>query len=252
MRRWLRRILPFGVRQHIAQFRRMVSYRLSGKQKEIAPSRRDAAQTSNFKIQCSVEQKIFNAEHAAGKMGNLRLAAERLSHLVIEPGKIISFWKAVGTPTARNGFKLGRAIVGDQVTADIGGGLCQIGGLLYELGLRGGLEIVERHPHSRDLYAEENRFTPLGLDATVVWGTKDVLLRNAYDFPIAFAFEVEKNRIVGSLLASGTISPLGIKTRSTVAENGTHIAEVFKISPDGREILVSRDIYTIDLPAELR
>jgi vancomycin resistance protein VanW len=35
----------------------------------------------------------------------------------------------------------------------MGGGLCQLSGIVYEAGLRAGLDPAERHPHSRDLYA---------------------------------------------------------------------------------------------------
>jgi vancomycin resistance protein YoaR len=85
--------------------------------------------------------------------------------------------------------------------ADIGGGLCQLSGLAYELGLRAEMEVVERHPHSLDFYTEATPFTPLGLDATVVWGYKDLRLRNTSRRPVAFAFELRVDQIIGTILS---------------------------------------------------
>ena len=91
----------------------------------------------------------------------------------------------VGKPSVGNGFVDGRNIVDGQLVRQVGGGLCQLSSLVYHLALLGGLEIVERHPHSIDIYRDNERFTPLGADATVVWGSKDLRLRNSYPFAIS-------------------------------------------------------------------
>lgn len=108
-----------------------------------------------------------------------------------------SFWHAIGRPTARNGFAPGRNIVEGTVVRQIGGGLCQLSSLLYHLALLGGLAIVERHHHSVDIYEENARFTPLGADATVVWGYKDLRLANPHPFDICIGCAVEDDRLIG-------------------------------------------------------
>jgi hypothetical protein len=118
-----------------------------------------------------VVQDIKPSAFFEGKLANIGLGAKRLDGVVVAPGEVLSFWKLVGRPSAAAGFEIGRSIRGGAAGADIGGGLCQLSGIAYEAGC-GGSEVVERHPHSRDLYAEEDRFTPLGLDATVVWLTR--------------------------------------------------------------------------------
>jgi hypothetical protein len=63
----------------------------------------------------------------------------------------------------------------------IGGGLCQLSGLLYQAALEAGLEIVERHGHSRVVpgsSAEQD------LDATVFWNYVDLRFRGNSDWRI--------------------------------------------------------------------
>lgn len=75
-----------------------------------------------------------------------------------------------------------------------GRGLCQLSGLIYYISLLAGLELIERHPHSLAIYDETTGFTPLGSEATVVYGYKDLRLRNNTDAPLQFhlVFEAKK------------------------------------------------------------
>lgn len=68
-----------------------------------------------------------------------------------------------------------------------------------------GLQIVERHNHSIDIYTDETRFTPLGLDATVVFGYKDLRIKNTLSFPIRFEIEVRDSQIRIKLLSTEKI-----------------------------------------------
>ena len=81
-----------------------------------------------------------------------------------------------------------------------GGGLCQLSSLLYHLSLLAGLEILERHAHSVDIYQEEERFTPLGADATVSFPYRDLRIRNTFNCPIRFTIDLEEESIRGHLI----------------------------------------------------
>jgi vancomycin resistance protein VanW len=76
---------------------------------------------------------------------------------------------------------------------------------MYHLALLSGLTIVERHPHSIDIYKEEDRFTPLGADATVVWGFKDLRLSNPHSVDVLFEYFVEGHHITGRVYARGAL-----------------------------------------------
>jgi vancomycin resistance protein VanW len=225
----------------IALFRRKVRDQLTGMAKDIVePVRVPQAVSFATEAVCLV-QPIRKSPYWEGKVENLKVAAERLNGIVLPPDRIISFWRAVGVPTEKNGFKLGRSIRGDAVSADIGGGLCQISGLLYETGLRAGLQIVERQAHSHDLYTEETRFTPLGLDATVVWGHKDVRLRNDTGQSLAFNFEVTAEQIRARLRSERPIALAEVTIEQTYEQGGRRVSVFRRVGP--QSVRVSSDIY---------
>jgi vancomycin resistance protein VanW len=192
----------------------------------------------------TVEQPIRHTAHFEGKLHNLNQAVARLNGLRVDPTTTVSFWRAIGRPSARNGFQTGRAIVDGRLSADIGGGLCQAASLLYELGLRTGMQIVERHAHSRDLYTEDTRFTPLGLDAAIVWGFKDVRWTNAHDHGVVLAFEVRGETLIGSVFGTNAAPAYDLEI-SRRDEDGQRHAEVRRIHGPSPAV-VSRDAYVID------
>jgi vancomycin resistance protein VanW len=246
LRSALRRHVPQRMRQQLAHVRRTLRDALGATRQRIVDARPTPHETEIFQVQLSLEQAVHATAHSAGKVENLRVAAGRLSHVIVPPDQVLSFWALVGSPSKANGFKLGRSLVEDHVSANIGGGLCQISGLLYELGLRAGLSVVERHAHTRDLYTEETRFTPLGLDATVVWGFKDVRLGNTSGSPIAFDFDVDQCRIVGRVLAPRPLHMGTVRIVRTEFGPQTRAVQVYRLMPASIEQLISDDVYTVD------
>jgi vancomycin resistance protein VanW len=243
LRRAWRRRLPTALQLAIARRRRQMTDRLTGMTRRMAkPAYLDGR--DSFLEVISIVQPIRRTEHWEGKLENLRLGAERLNWILVSPGRVLSFWAVIGAPVEANGFRVGRSIRNDAVTADVGGGLCQLSGLLYELGLRAGMRIIERHAHTRDLYTDETRFTPLGLDATVVWGHKDLRLCNGYDHLVAFSFEVDDRNIRGRLFAAAPVTPveLRIENHGCPKTNG-RLVSVFRSFPEGDE-RASFDCYS--------
>ncbi len=82
-----------------------------------------------------------------------------------------------------------------KITPTYGGGLCQLSGIIYYASLYANLDIIERYNHSTDIYTNETRFTPLGSDATVVYGFKDLKIKNNLKNPIKFSFSLKKNSL---------------------------------------------------------
>lgn len=106
-----------------------------------------------------------------GKVENLRLACSFLSGVVIDAGGVFSFWRQVGRASRRRGFVIGRMLQQGCVIPAVGGGLCQLSNALYEVALRYGCEIVERHAHSVRLPNAAIH------DATVAWNYVDLRFR---------------------------------------------------------------------------
>lgn len=110
----------------------------------------------------------------AGKVQNLRVAARRLDGVVIPAGAVFSFWRALGRPTPRRGYVAGRELREGCMVASVGGGLCQLSNALYAAALEAGMQIVERHAHSRIV---PGSLAERGLDATVFWNYIDLRFR---------------------------------------------------------------------------
>ena len=198
LRQWLRRILPLSTRQWIANVRR----RLRDIQSGIRLETSRAADLSGYALHAELTQPIMPSALFENKLANLRRGAHLLNLSRIQPQQKWSFWHTIGAPTQANGFVVGRNLVNGELTRQIGGGLCQPSSLMYHLALLSGLIIVERHPHSIDIYEEKDRFTPLGADATVVWGFKDLRLNNPHDVDVIFECVVHEHLITGRVYAS--------------------------------------------------
>jgi vancomycin resistance protein VanW len=157
----------------------------------------------NFNSAISLSQEIKPSESFENKIFNLSLASKKISEYYIMPNEIFSFWRIIGNPNY--GFKKGRTILNGQIKEEVGGGICQVSGIVYNISLIAGLQILERYNHSVDIYTKETRFAPLGLDATVVFGYKDLRFKNNYSFPIKFEIEINENKIRLDLLSTQNI-----------------------------------------------
>ncbi len=135
----------------------------------------------------------------AGKVENLRRAVKAFHGIEIPAGSVFSFWRQLGRTTRLRGFTDGRELREGCLVPAIGGGLCQLSGLLYQAALEAGLEIVERHAHSRILpgsAAEQD------LDATVFWNYVD--LRFKSDTPWRIEAELTAAELVIRIRSTAT------------------------------------------------
>jgi vancomycin resistance protein VanW len=112
------------------------------------------------------------------KAHNLSLAVRTLDGLVLRPGEEISFWRAIGYPSARRGFLPGLVLIRGEMSADVGGGLCQLSNLLHWMVLHTPLEITEHHHHGYDSFPDSGRVLPFGSGATVFYNYVDYRFRN--------------------------------------------------------------------------
>ncbi|MDO4510327.1 MAG: VanW family protein [Bacteroidales bacterium] len=164
------------------------------------------------------------------KKHNLRLAAERIERVTIMPGEVFSFWRVVGNPNTKQ-FCASRSIVAGKLKLEQGGGLCQASGIMYHLALMAGLDIIERFAHSVDLYTEQTRFCPLGSDATVAYGYRDLRFRNSTPSPIRFEFSVLDHSYACRLTSQQPIEPREIRFSASTL-------------PDGRKRAIATDAST--------
>ncbi len=187
-----------------------------------------------FPERITITQRINISEWAENKKHNLRLAVATFQDLPLDPGEVFAYWHYVGNPTERAGYKVGINIIASKLGFDVGGGLCQLSGLLYHLALTAGLEVIERHPHSVDLYTEETRYTPLGADATSAYGYKDLRLRNNRGFPICFRVRIEETELIGSLCSPENIEEHQLEFPLEVRD-GVEVVQTLRKTAKGGE-----------------
>jgi hypothetical protein len=128
-----------------------------------------------------------------GKIHNLRRAIRHLDGIEVPAGSLFSFWRQIGRTTRRRGFVEGRELREGCLIANVGGGLCQLSNALYEAALNAGLEIVERHAHSRVVPGSR---ASLERDATVFWNYVDLRFRAAQPYRIEAALRRDSLEIV--------------------------------------------------------
>ncbi|MDB5679407.1 VanW family protein [Sphingomonas bacterium] len=117
----------------------------------------------------------------AGKIQNLRTAIAGLDGIEIGAGEVLSFWRQVGKPLRRHGYVEGRELREGCMIATVGGGLCQLSNALYEAAIDAGLEVVERHAHTRIVPGSR---AAAGRDATVFWNYLDFRVRSRRAFRV--------------------------------------------------------------------
>lgn len=121
---------------------------------------------------------------------NLRLACEAINGKILYPGDVFSYNETLGRRTAEKGYRPAPAYFGNKTVYTLGGGICQVSSALYYCTLIADLEIVYRTYHS---YMQT--YVPIGMDATVSWGTLDYKFRNDTKHPILIVASVYDDQV---------------------------------------------------------
>lgn len=156
--------------------------------------------------------------HQRGKVENLRRATRAIGSGRLPAGRLFSFWRQVGRASRGRGYVNGRMLQEGCLVPAIGGGLCQLSNALYDVALRAGCEIVERHAHSRIVPGSAAEH---GRDATVAWNYVDLRFRS--DRPLHLATQLTGAELVVTLRGPAGDAPLR-KTRA-VAKGGARPRE---------------------------
>lgn len=109
---------------------------------------------------------------------NIALASKAIDQTVVPPGAVFSFNETVGPTNKARGYKLGRIFINGKDAEGYGGGVCQVSSTLFNAVSQAGLEVVERHAHSKAVTYVKN-----GWDATTSYGGRDFRFTNS--LPVA-------------------------------------------------------------------
>lgn len=127
--------------------------------------------------------RTFFHDFDKNRVNNIDIAADEIHGMIIKPGEEFSFNQALGQRSEEKGYKNAPIIIktaeGPKKSIGIGGGICQVSTTLYNAALNAGLQIIERHSHSKKV-----PYAPEGKDATVSYGDMDLRIKNNRLYPI--------------------------------------------------------------------
>ena len=147
----------------------------------------------NEKVLGEATTKIL--DKGKNRLNNIKIACEKVNGKEIKKGEIFSFNETTGKRNSKNGYKVAPVIVNGEKSEGIGGGVCQVSTTIYMSALGSGLEITEHHNHS-----EVVAYAPRGKDATVVYGTKDLKIRNNTDKSIFIYVWIEEEKVFSKII----------------------------------------------------
>jgi vancomycin resistance protein YoaR len=165
---------------------------------------------------------------------NIDNAAQKLDGLVISPGEMISFNQVVGERSEANGFFKSWEIFKGEMVEGMGGGTCQVASTFHAATFFGGLDVLERLPHSRP-----SAYIPMGLDSTVVFPAVDLKVRNPHPFPVVIHAKTEGGKLKVEVL--GKMRPVQVGFGREVLETLPYKRKVVEeASLSGKKVLVKQ------------
>jgi vancomycin resistance protein VanW len=173
-------VVDHRTRRLVLQSARLVAWRLAPERwprpLRHVPARDGRLDVAVLTVRAPLSRRdgLGDAALEAGKRRNLALAAPAFDGLVLLPSRPLSFWRALGRAGANRGFTWGMELRGGCVVPAVAGGLCLLSNALFEVAVRCGWQILERHGHSLEAIAPEPGSVPL--DATVAWPDVDLVI----------------------------------------------------------------------------
>jgi len=140
---------------------------------------------------------------------NIELCTKALSGSIVLPGQLFSINQTTGPRTAAAGYKEASTIQQGRLVNARAGGVCQVAGTLYNAAVMADLDIVERHSHSLVSF-----YIAPALDATLVYGAKDLSFRNNRKTPIYIAGVMDKKARRLTFFVYGEPLPDGMTIRT--------------------------------------
>ncbi|MNX67189.1 Vancomycin B-type resistance protein VanW [compost metagenome] len=125
------------------------------------------------------------ADRTEAQRHNIRQAVMALDGVVIESGATFSFNETVGPRTQERGYREAPAFMERELVTSVGGGICQVSSTLYNAAVLSGFEMVERHPHFRQVVSVQP-----GRDATVWYAMADLRFKNIFLHPIRLSLQL--------------------------------------------------------------
>lgn len=187
-------------------FKRKWQWYVGGK-RWAKQSKEEMSGFSMFKHQSLILRPLKDVEMylQENKRTNLQLAIAKLNQTVIQPGETFSLWKQVGRPTKLKGYLDGLVLNQGKIDKSTGGGLCQLGNLLFWIFAHSPLLVTERHRHGFDVFPDVNRKVPFGAGATLAYNYIDLQVYNPTPMSFQVRLWMDDTHLHGELIASDLV-----------------------------------------------
>lgn len=123
------------------------------------------------------------------RRANIRLGADKLNGVLIEPDEEFSLLAALGSFDASEGWLPELVIKGNQTVPELGGGACQFGTTMFRAALDTGFPITNRRNHSYSV----SYYYPIGTDATIYDPAPDFQFKNDTGHHVLIQTKIEGN-----------------------------------------------------------
>ncbi len=169
---------------------------------------------------------------------NLKVGAGKLDGFILGPGETFSYNDVVGPRTKAEGYRMAPVLSDGEVVDGMAGGSCQLSSTLFAASFFAGLELSRSRPHTRP-----SSYIKMGLDATVVYPSVDMVLKNPYPFPVVFHFSVNQGKVRVRIL--GKERPWSKVVFERVVKETLPFKEVIREDsniPAGRSVVSQRGV----------
>ncbi len=125
--------------------------------------------------------------NAKNRVYNIRLAAEHINGIILQPGEEFDCNAVLGDRCEENGWREAAGIRNGKYEQEYGGGVCKVSSTLFNAVMMADLEVTERHPHSWPM-----GYVDIGRDATISTGGKNFRFVNSTDSSIQVFVHVDE------------------------------------------------------------
>lgn len=135
------------------------------------------------------------------RYSNICLAAASINNALVWSGQVFSFNETVGPRTPERGYQPAPIILLGTMDLDYGGGVCQVASTIYNAAQEAGIEIIERHRHTKAV-----GYVPEGQDAAVSYDDLDLKFYNNYQGPLIIKSGTSRGRIWVEIKGEGRLN----------------------------------------------
>lgn len=180
------------------------------------------------------------ASDTAGRDVNIGLAVGDINGTLLSPQETFSLNQTVGQRTKQRGYKEAKVFVNAKIVEGVGGGVSQVTGTLFNAAALAGLTILEVNPHSRPV-----AYLPLGRDATVAYGSKDLRFKNNTGAPVYIVYTFEKQNLTATIWGK-TVAGRKIALRPRIRRLGAGKinAQLYRTIKENGKVVAKQKLFS--------